>query len=58
MRYRPSLVYEILRNGERYRVFSSRQTAISYLAAALDLDPVSDWQLRDVCSLDVGESDD
>ena len=44
-----TLVFELLRNGVRYRVFSARQTAINYLAAALDLDPGSSWQLREFC---------
>ncbi len=42
------VVYELTRNGIRYRVFSSRQSAIQYLAAALDLDPKSSWALNEV----------
>lgn len=42
------VVFELTRNGIRYRVFSSRQAAIQYLAAALDLDPKSTWELNEV----------
>lgn len=48
MRVNQTLVFEVLRNGVRYRVFSARQSAVNYLAAALDLDPGSSWSLREV----------
>lgn len=48
LQVKQTLVFEILRNGNRYRVFSARQTAVNYLAAALDLDPDSTWSLREV----------
>ena len=50
MRVNQTLVFEVLRNGIRYRVFSARQAAVNYLAAALDLEPGSDWSIREVCS--------
>lgn len=51
-----TLVYEIIRNGVRYRVFSARQTAVNYLSAALDLDPSSNWSLREVYLSKGGDS--
>lgn len=57
MRVCQTLLFEILRNGNRYRVFSAKQTAVAYLAAAMDLDPGSSWSIRELYCSKGGDPD-
>lgn len=38
-------VYVIMRDGKPFKHFGSKQTAINYISACLDLDPGSNWEL-------------
>lgn len=45
MKFAQDFLYVIYRNGNRFRHFSTRQTALNYIAACWDLDPNSSWSL-------------
>lgn len=42
----PDPIYVVFRNDRKWRHFTSRQNAISYIAACCDLCPNDCWELR------------
>ena len=48
VKHSQSILYEILRDGKLFRSFSTRGNCLSYLAAARELCPDSEWTFVEV----------
>ena len=48
MRVGQNCVYVIMRNGKPFKFLGSKQIAVNYIAACLDLDPGSVWKIREM----------
>ena len=45
MKFGQDCVYVIMRDGKPFKHFGSKQVAVNYISACLDLDPGSSWSL-------------